>query len=204
MSFFANLRFDGALVSDIGTKREKNQDYGLCLPEEGLFVVADGMGGHQGGEIASKICVETLHQVLADSAKDGEPASETLIVALRTANRAIYEKSLQDPSLKGMGTTLTALQVRGQHATILQVGDSRAYFWNRSGIWQITRDHSYVQEKIRAGLIHRDQEKTDEMRNFITRSVGYELDVSGDLFGMAIEDGGRVPSLLGRALGSSG
>jgi protein phosphatase len=105
------------------------------------------------------------------------------------ANQAIYEHSQIDPELQGMGTTATFIHFRKRQATVLQVGDSRAYFFNSQGLWQMTRDHSLVQEKLRAGLITRDQVKHDEMKNVITRSVGYEPSLKVDAFHMNIEPG---------------
>jgi len=183
------LRFDGALVSDIGMKRKQNQDSGICIPDEGFFVVADGMGGHQGGEIASKLCVDEIFDYIQNQASDQENDAILLQMALQSANQAIHQRAARDPVLQGMGTTATALKIKDQIATVLQVGDSRAYFWNQSGIWQLTRDHSYVQEKLRAGLINREQAKNDDMKNIITRSVGYELNLKGDIYQLEIEAG---------------
>ena len=183
------LRFDGALVTDIGPKRKQNQDSGLSLPDEGLFMVADGMGGHRGGEIASQLCVDAVREVVSAQGPGQESDPILLQSALQAANGAIFDRASRDPVLQGMGTTATILKIKDQIATLIQVGDSRAYFWNQSGIWQITRDHSYVQEKIRAGLITREQARHDEMKNIITRSVGYEGTVNGDIYQLEVEAG---------------
>jgi serine/threonine protein phosphatase PrpC len=181
-----------AMQTDVGLKRKQNQDSGLAIPELGFFIVADGMGGHQGGEIASQLCVEKFAEYLrANPADASHPIDDVTLLyqALHVANQAIYDQSQRDPHLLGMGTTVTALKISGSRATILQVGDSRAYYWNEKGIWQLTRDHSLVQEKLRAGLITREQAKTDDMKNVITRSVGYELQVKPDLYGFDIAKG---------------
>jgi serine/threonine protein phosphatase PrpC len=186
MSDDQNLILDCALISDIGLRRKQNQDTGAVRPDLGLFIVADGMGGHQGGETASQMCVETVLETVGNS----EESDSTLLEkAITAANQAILKRAGEDPKLNGMGTTATVLRIRGNEATLLQVGDSRAYFWTSEGIWQLTRDHSLVQEKLRAGLINRDQVKSDEMKNVITRSVGYEPGLKADLYSMPVARG---------------
>jgi len=180
--------FDCSLVTDIGMKRKQNQDSGVVRPELGLFMVADGMGGHQGGETASRLCVEKVTEYVQSHSED-ENKSYMLEQALQLANRAIFDVSEKDPKLRGMGTTATILRISDALATIVQVGDSRAYYWNQAGLWQLTRDHSLVQEKLRAGLITRDQVKSDEMKNVITRSVGYEATVKADIYQFPVEKG---------------
>ncbi len=174
-------KFECAILSDIGMKRKQNQDSGVIRPDLGLFMVADGMGGHKGGETASRVCVE---KVLEEIQAGNSPEQ-----ALRQANHAIYSLSESNPDLRGMGTTATILFISGSLATILQVGDSRAYFWNSDGIWQLTRDHSLVQEKLRAGLITREQVKIDQMKNVVTRSVGYESGMNIDRYHFPIQKG---------------
>ena len=182
-------QLEAVLLSDIGTKRKQNQDSGLCRPDLGLFIVADGMGGHLGGETASRLCVEKVCAHVEQN-KTSEIDDTTLLhQGLLIANQEIYQYSQNDPALLGMGTTATVLKLSGNQATLLQVGDSRAYYSNPSGIWQLTRDHSIVQEKLRAGLISREQVKTDQMKNVITRSVGYEPNVKADAFNFEIAAG---------------
>ncbi len=183
----SNLILDCALISDIGLKRKQNQDTGSVRPDLGLFVVADGMGGHQGGEIASQLCVETLIHTVETHPE--VPDRALLDQAIQNANEAILKRAQEDSKLHGMGTTATALLIRGDTATLLQVGDSRGYFWNEDGIWQLTKDHSLVQEKLRAGLINREQVKSDEMKNVITRSVGYEPGLKADCFTIQVARG---------------
>jgi serine/threonine protein phosphatase PrpC len=190
MSLFT---FDAAIVSDVGLKRKLNQDRGLVRPDLGLFIVADGMGGHQGGEIASQMCVDSVEDTIRNSLEKSESENHTdhhlFQEALLNANQRVYDLSEVEPELKGMGTTATVLKISGNIATIGQVGDSRAYFWNATGIWQITRDHSLVEEKLKAGLISRSQVKTDGMKNVITRSVGYDPQIRVDLYSLEINDG---------------
>lgn len=180
--------FEAALFSDVGMKRKQNQDSAGISEDLSLFVLADGMGGHQGGEIASALCVEKVTEHFAKHSES--EVSLLLQQSLLQANQAINQRAVIEPSLKGMGTTSTVLKLaKNNMAHIAQVGDSRAYYWNSQGIWQLTQDHSLVQEKLRAGLITRDQMKTDEMKNVITRSVGYEQNLKVDLYSIPVKSG---------------
>lgn len=183
-------RFNSGFATDIGRKRQQNQDRGGSFPELGLFVVADGMGGHKGGETASSMALELVHQhVKKKSSESSWEAKAGLIEAIRSSNQAIYDKSSHQPELHGMGTTTTALFFNDKILTIGHVGDSRCYYMRPGAIWQLTRDHSLVQEKLRAGLISRDQVKTDRMKNVITRSVGFEAEVNVEIYEMIVQPG---------------
>lgn len=183
-----NGSLEAAFLTDIGKRRANNQDSGGAFVESRLFVVADGMGGHRGGEVASKIAVETIHEVFARALASGKPAGVALSEAAKMANQKIMERSRKETDLEGMGTTATSLyfdppgKSENAKAWIGHVGDSRCYLIRRDGIWQMTRDHSLVQEKLRAGMITREQLKTDRMKNVITRSVGFDLHFGIDLY----------------------
>lgn len=184
-----SLKVFSAFKTDIGIKRNQNQDSGILCPELNLFIVADGMGGHQGGQTASQTCVTTMVEYIKTHHEQSDSDSILLHQALLVANEAVYTLSQEEALLRGMGTTLTAIKITGRTATIIQVGDSRAYLWNTDGLWQLTRDHSLVQEKLRAGLIQRSQLKTDDAKNVITRSVGYEPHTKADIFTIEVEKG---------------
>jgi protein phosphatase len=175
-------RPEAYLLTDIGQRRAQNQDSGGSFPEIALFVVADGMGGHRGGEVASKIAVETIHDTAAARLKSGKGTPDALTEGAKQANLKIMERSKKEPDLEGMGTTTTSLCFENDKAFIGHVGDSRCYLLRPEGIWQLTRDHSLVQEKLRAGMITREQLKTDRMKNVITRSVGFDLHFGIDLY----------------------
>ena len=182
------MNVECALHSDVGNKRKNNQDFAGTAGEMGLFILADGMGGHQGGEIASKSCVESILEFFKNSKSPNTP--NNLRESLQKANSTILNQAKSDPNLSGMGTTATVLKISNdQVAHIAQVGDSRAYYWNSKGIWQLTLDHSVSHEKWRAGLITREQIKSDEMKNVITRSVGYEPNLRVDLFSFPLQPG---------------
>lgn len=180
--------FEAAYFSHVGMRRKQNQDAAVVKEDLGLFILADGMGGHQGGEIASRLCVEKVADHFVRHSKEATPT--VLHQSLLLANQAIYDRSNSDPLLRGMGTTATVIKLSDQGlAHIAQVGDSRAYYWNSSGVWPLTQDHSLVQEKLRAGLITREQMKTDDMKNVITRSVGYDLNLKVDLYTFPTQSG---------------
>lgn len=160
------------------------------VPELGLFVVADGMGGHQGGEIASAMLVSNLVDHIKKSRIEGRTsAREALLDGIEVANDQIFRRAYAETHLRGMGTTTTAMLITDDNLTIGQVGDSRCYFLRPGMLWQVTRDHSLVQEKLRAGLITRDQLRTDQMKNVITRSVGFEPQVMVDIYDMRVSEG---------------
>lgn len=184
------MRFRVGFGTHIGRVRKQNQDNGAAHPELGLFLVSDGMGGHRGGETASALAVQYIVSSVRDAAqkKNWDP-TQILVNAFHVAHQEIYERSKKDPLLQGMGTTTTALLFKDKRLTIGHVGDSRCYFLRPGQLWQATRDHSLVQEKLRAGLITREEAKTDRMKNVITRSVGFEQEVNVEVYHMNIQPG---------------
>lgn len=170
--------------TDIGLVRTNNEDSYFTDPERCLAIVADGMGGHAGGEVASKIVVDTISEGLK-SPDSIWPFGRTqrernlIVESIRLANRRVRDAALQDTSLAGMGTTVVVLWARGRRAHVAHVGDSRIYRYRKGGLVQLTRDHSWPSEE-------------GSMRNVLTRAVGaednVEIDhrllevVSGDIF----------------------
>lgn len=177
------MNFEVAWTTDIGRRRSQNQDFAGAFPDHALFIVADGMGGHRGGEVASKMAVEIFSKTFAEGADANDKTHRDLLsLAAVEANQMILEKSRAEPELEGMGTTTTAMHFHEGQVLIGHVGDSRCYLVREDGIWQLTRDHSLVQEKLRAGMITRAQLKTDRMKNVITRSVGFDLQFGIDVY----------------------
>ena len=195
------MRVTSCGMTDVGVKRTNNEDNYLINEELQLFVVCDGMGGHVGGEFASAIAVNTVEEVI--SAMEFQPSSppgpadasdvlrEKLRYAVRLAGKRIYEKALEEPEYKGMGTTCLALLVAAGNAYLAHVGDSRGYLVREGRIEQLTEDHSLVNEKIKAGLLTPEQAKTHKLKNIITRSLGYMEDVEVDLQVRALRRGDR-------------
>ncbi|MBC7690932.1 MAG: serine/threonine-protein phosphatase [Methylotenera sp.] len=181
--------FHVGYATNIGMKRQQNQDSVGSFPENGLYIVADGMGGHRGGETASAMAVELIAETFQKNMKSSRAnPGIALTEAFRKASGQILKRSSNEENLKGMGTTATALYapVHGQTSSVYigHVGDSRCYLLQprENIIWQITRDHSLVQEKLRAGMINREQAKTDRMKNVITRSVGFDSALQVDIY----------------------
>jgi serine/threonine protein phosphatase PrpC len=174
-------------ATDLGLKRSNNEDsYGCWLPDDPeerdrrglLLTVADGMGGVKGGEVASRITVETLMNAYRDSS--GADIAENLHGAVVTANRMVHRESLQHPELSGMGTTCTAAVVRGRDVYVAHVGDSRAYLVRSGRIRQLTHDHSLVGQLVRDRQLTAEQARIDPRRNVVTRSVGIGAEVDVD------------------------
>ena len=167
--------------TDVGKKRQTNQDSILLNPEHHIYAVADGMGGHKGGGVASAMAVQILQEVLiAENQFSFETRLEKAYVL---ANERIYQRSHkpENKDLEGMGTTLVSLVVTPQRVYVSNVGDSRAYLYREGLLWQITEDHSLIQEQIRAGLLK--PEKAGEVlgKNVITRSVGFDPNIKVDV-----------------------
>jgi serine/threonine protein phosphatase PrpC len=171
--------------TDVGLKRDINQDSILVDNKFALFIVADGMGGHRGGEVASAMAVETMQSIFEERIESGQPFSprEILISSYREASRRIFTKAhKENPELMGMGTTMVACFAFENKMYVANVGDSRVYLYKDSDLWQITEDHSLINEQIRAGIIDPDNPEEGAARNVITRSVGFEDDVIVDVF----------------------
>lgn len=177
--------------SDIGKKRSSNQDSILVNDKLGLYAVADGMGGHKGGETASSMALEILNGAVSKitDKKGSIQVAPFLKEAISLASMKIYERSLMDESLRGMGTTLVSLLFDDGNAYIAQVGDSRVYLYRDGDLWKITEDHSLINEQVRSGLITRQEAEKLNYKNVITRSVGFEEMVNVDVYTREVESG---------------
>ena len=181
------MKFEYAALTHTGQVRENNEDsHGEFFtgqdetdgPVGGLFVVADGMGGHRGGGTASQLAVEALGRAYANH--NGGDLTETLVGGFSEANRVIVEKSVADASLFGMGTTCTAVGLVDGQAYFAHVGDSRAYFLRGGNIEQVTVDHSLVGEMVRSGILSDEDARNHPKRNVITRSLGIQEQITTD------------------------
>ena len=176
-------------LTDVGQKRKTNQDSFIVDQETLLFGVADGMGGHRGGGVASKLAVDTIRSFV-QSHKTGDP--EVIIEkALQEASKTIYKQSMEKEELTGMGTTATFAWVKGKKIFIAHVGDSRAYLLRGEKIWQITEDHSLVHEQVKAGILPESAQKGHELRNVLTRSIGFEPAVKVDIYQKELKPGDK-------------
>jgi protein phosphatase len=166
----------------VGRKRQKNEDSYLINDELNLFIVADGMGGHAGGEYASRIAIQTIEQRFQDSTKDTEIEGENILRgSIQDAGLKIVAKAEEDRALKGMGTTVIALHLDGKRCVLGHVGDSRGYLFRDGVLEQLTEDHSLVNEQVKSGLITAEEAKTHQFKNIITRSVGVTPEVEVDV-----------------------
>ncbi len=190
------LRLDVAQLTDVGRRREHNEDnMAYVIPKDpqvmatkgSLFIVADGMGGHAAGEVASEIAVDTVSTVYYQDDSDEIPVA--LVRAIKRANAAIHQRAAENMLRSGMGTTCVAAVLRGNMAYIANVGDSRAYLIRGKTVKQVSQDHSWVAEQVRAGLLTEDQARTHAQRNVITRSLGTQPDVDIDIFTEPLQEG---------------
>jgi protein phosphatase len=175
-----------AALSDIGKVRRANEDAFALLPEQGLLIVADGMGGHRGGATASKIVVSVLpkmiEQRLASVPQDQvETISRFLRDAVLDLSRQVRQQSAREPSLAGMGATVVVAWVKGKQAFIAHMGDSRAYLYRQGKLKQLTDDHSVVGILLRQGEITPEEARVHPARNQVTRCVGMEGEVYPDV-----------------------
>ncbi len=184
------VKFTCAGRTDVGVIRSGNEDSYLMVPERGVFIVADGMGGHAAGEVASEMAVEIIAENLKGihGVSDAE-AAEIMRAAIRDANDAIFNRTLTEQDKRGMGTTATAMVINGLRYLIGQVGDSRAYVLRGPRLSQLTKDHSYVQEQVDAGYLTPDQARTHPYSNVITRCVGANSEVAPDVYAGTLKAG---------------
>jgi len=169
--------------TDVGIIRSGNEDSFLMVPERGIFVVADGMGGHAAGEVASDMAVRAVARELGSLRGLGDnDVAERMRQAIQTANGAIFQRTLTEHDKRGMGTTVTSLVLFSGRFLIGQVGDSRGYLLRDGKLTQLTKDHSYVQEQVDAGYLTPEQARTHPYSNVITRCVGANSDVVPDIY----------------------
>ncbi len=178
-------------MTHVGHKRKTNQDFLLADEELSLYVVADGMGGHSGGEVASALAVKTLHDFLKESIQQSNFSPESsLIKAFQEANARVFNKSQEnDKELIGMGTTLVVCMVWKNKAFFGNVGDSRAYLFRDPYLWRVTEDHSVINSQLKKGLIKPEQAHLLMNANVITRSIGFFPEIQADLFQKDLKPG---------------
>ena len=181
---FENVKPFGSRT-DVGCVREHNEDNLLVAPP--LYVVCDGMGGHEGGEVASEIAVDTIARC-APSELDAEGLGH----AVEEANLAVIQAARDGVGKEGMGTTCTAAMLEGEKMVIAQVGDSRAYLLHNGVLQQITRDHSVVADLVESGEISPAQARTHQWRSYITRALGLDPYMQADLYEINVAAGDRL------------
>jgi protein phosphatase len=177
------VHFSCAARTDVGVVRSGNEDNYLMLSDRGVFIVADGMGGHAAGEVASEMAVRIISREIGSlRGVTDDQAGERIQRAIVSANEAIFERTLSEHDKRGMGTTTTVLALLPGRYLVGQVGDSRAYLLRNGSFLQLTKDHSYVQEQVDAGLLTPEQARVHPYSNVITRCVGAGSEVVPDLY----------------------
>lgn len=190
-------------LTDVGRKRKHNEDAYLLDAERGLFVVADGMGGHAAGEVASRLTVESIQEFIAGTEDDHDNTwpfgynnrysvdGNRLSTAVERANEKVMRAVVNRPELKGMGTTVVAALFDEKRATLVHVGDSRAYLLREAELRRLTDDHSWVQEQVNAGILSEDEARSHPLKNVVTRALGGGAHVAVDLIEIPVGGGDR-------------
>jgi len=180
-------------LSDVGKKRKGNEDSVFVNPEQNLFVVADGMGGHAAGEVASKVAVEAINEFVCLTGGDEDITwpfgledglsfdGNRLKSAIQYANRKVLDATRERKEYLGMATTVVAALVDGDAANLAHVGDSRVYLVRDGALTQLTSDHSWVNEQLESGIISADQARSHPLRNVVTRALGGRPELIVDL-----------------------
>ena len=194
------MRIRVGAATDVGRVRKQNEDTFALAPEQGLLVVCDGMGGTAFGEVASRLAVTTIMGQLNGSQETTPPPvaeddggyllqTSKLAEAVRSANKVIFEEAQNDEAKSEMGTTVVAAWVGGDIASVAHVGDSRAYLWRKEQFEPLTRDHSFVEEQVKAGVLDRAHSLQSEQQNILLRALGREPDVDVDVSEVPVQPG---------------
>jgi protein phosphatase len=195
------MKISSEALSDVGRKRKGNEDALAVDEEQKLYVVADGMGGHAAGEVASRIAVESIEEFVTLTSGNQEITwpfglDETisydgnrLKTAIRHANRKVLEATRESAELEGMATTVAAVLVEDDIANLAHVGDSRIYLWSGGEMTLLTSDHSWVNEQIQTGVISPEQARGHPLRNVVTRALGGRADLLVDIQSRKMESG---------------
>lgn len=174
-------------LTDVGRRRENNQDQLLVDEQRDVYAIADGMGGHAAGEVASSIAIQALAETIKNNSE--EEANQFLVDAFQEGNRRICESVLARGEWRGMGTTIVALVRREDRVIIGHVGDSRSYVLRDGALIQLTDDHSWVAEQVRMGLLTNEEAHKHPMRNIVTRAMGNRLELEVDVSEQPIRPG---------------
>ncbi len=189
------MGFSWAAASDAGRRRASNEDSFGARPDLGLFIVADGMGGHAGGEVASRIAVQEIAAAIATTAHEpGGPASAAtrLRTGFERANQRIADKAAASAELRGMATTAVAVLMTGEAVILAHVGDSRLYLLRNGQLDRLTVDHSWVEEQVRAGTLTVAAAREHPWRNLVTRAIGGPPGLVVDVGELALEPRDRL------------
>lgn len=179
-------------ITEVGLVRPGNEDSLLACPEIGLFAVADGMGGHRAGEVASGQALMYIEQHIRREISRADDMARLMKDAIEQSNLTVYHMAGQNAALQGMGTTVTACLIQSNEVIVAHVGDSRAYLLRDNDIFQVTNDHSLVGELIKNGSITEDLAQVHPKRNILTQAVGVLPQVDVDLYCLPLFKGDRL------------
>lgn len=180
---------DLGFKTDKGVKRSNNEDAFFILRKESVFIVADGVGGNRSGEIASRTAVNEVAQYIEEGTDKSMSDEAILREAVDRANYRVYDLAQRYEENQGMATTMVIALMHGKNMYIANVGDSRAYLYRKGELKQISVDHTYVNELVKAGVISADEAKHHVDKNMITKAVGAENVISPDIFKIKIKEG---------------
>jgi protein phosphatase len=195
------MRVDSGSISDVGRKRKSNEDNYCVNDEEGLYLVADGMGGHAAGEVASELVAEAIEEFIKLTSSDADItwpfgldggltlSGNRLKTAIRFANRKLLERIKESAECEGMATTVACVLVEEDKVHIAHVGDSRVYLIRDGNIRLLTSDHSWVNEQVMSGLIDSEQARTHPLRNVVTRALGGKEGLEVDMQVLELKGG---------------
>jgi protein phosphatase len=198
------MRVDSKSLTHVGMKRPLNEDSFCANPEMGLYVVADGMGGHAHGEVASRLAVETIEEFIKLTSGDTDVTwpygidenlslnGNRLKTSIRFANQRLLEHARSSAGCEGMATTVVAVLVEDNIAEIAHVGDSRLYLVREGKITRLTSDHSWVNEQVQSGIIDSEQARNHPLRNVVTRALGGRPDLEVDVQTLELQSGDRL------------
>jgi len=179
--------------SDKGLKRKNNEDAFFVIPEENIFMVADGVGGNNAGEIASRTTVSKIVEYIRNNpvkkVKSKAEVRDYFHKCIEKVNKSIFNLSARQPENTGMATTVAIVYITGDIAHIVNIGDSRAYFFRNGVLRQITEDHTYVNELVKEGAITKEEARFHEKKNVITKAIGGEESASPDFFCTGLAEG---------------
>lgn len=196
----ATMEFSGAGNTDVGQSRGHNEDFFICDQERGLFIVCDGMGGHACGEVASRLAAETIQREIVAHAEEiddavkrqDSPTIERILRnAIEVASRAVFDEGARDTGRHGMGTTCVTLLAREGRAYVGHVGDSRIYMCRSDAAWQLTDDHTYLNDAVKAGWMTQAEAEKSPHAHMITRGVGVQASVKVDTLSVDVSEGDR-------------
>jgi serine/threonine protein phosphatase PrpC len=180
-----------AVISDIGLLRKQNEDHYLAMDSHGLFAVCDGMGGHKGGEIASRLAVDCIREYIENEISTEYIENPVAVInnAIQKANYIIWSEGRENPEWHEMGTTITAALVNNQHMSIANVGDSSLYLCRSGNLKKLTRDHTLAEQMVSDGIIKQEEKRNSSYNHILTRALGVQQTVQIDNFEINLDQG---------------